>query len=189
VGLALAAALAFVARPLAVAPLLALLRMPRNEIAFVSWVGLRGAVPIVLAVYPIVGGFAGGDEIFHRVFFVVLATSLVPGATVAWAARRLGLADRSRPPPAASIELVSLRELPGEFVWYHVEPASAVAGACVRDLPLPEGCVVTLVVRGRGVVVPHGGTPLRPGDDVCVFVLPDGRTLLDLLFGGASEER
>ncbi len=185
VGLALAAVLAFVARPLAVASLLALLRVPRNENAFVSWVGLRGAVPIILGAYPVVSGVARGDEVFHLVFFVVLATSFVPGATVGWAARRLGIASPTPPPAAASVELVSLRELPGEFVWYHVSSASAVAGAFVRELPLPDGCLVTMIVRDRDVVVPRGSTALRPDDQVCVFALPEGRSLLDLLFGSA----
>jgi len=186
-GLALALLVACVARPLAVAPILAALRVPRRENAFVSWVGLRGAVPIILGAYPAVAGYPRGDQIFHLVFFVVLASSFVPGATVGWTARRLGIADPGPPPPSVSVELVSLRELPGDFVWYHVAPASAVAGTFVRDLPLPEGCLVTLVVRDRDVVVPRGSTELRPGDQVCAFVLPEGRALLDLLFGGASE--
>jgi cell volume regulation protein A len=187
VGLGLALALAFVARPLAVGALLALLRVPHSENAFISWVGLRGAVPIILGAYPVVSGFGAGDELFHLVFFVVLASSFVPGATVGWAAQKLGLADPGPPAPAATVELVSLRELPGDFVWYHVAPASAVAESHVRDLPLPDGCLVTLIVRERDVVVPRGSTPLLPGDQVCVFVLPEGRALLDLLFGGAAD--
>jgi cell volume regulation protein A len=187
VGLALALALAFVARPLAVSALLALLRVPRNENLFISWVGLRGAVPIILGAFPAVSGVEGGDELFHLVFFVVLASSFVPGATVPWVARRLGLAHAGPPAPAASVELVSLRELPGDFVWYHVAPVSAVAESDVSDLPLPEGCLVTLIVRGRDVVVPRGSTRFLPGDQVCVFVLPEERGLLDLLFGGATE--
>jgi cell volume regulation protein A len=187
VGLAIALFLGCVARPLAVAPLLAALGVPRRENAFISWVGLRGAVPIILGAYPAVAGFVQGDEVFHLVFFVVLASSFVPGATVGWVARRLGIADLGPAPPAVSVELVSLRELPGDFVWYHVSPASAVADTFVRDLPLPEGCLVTLVVRDRDVVVPRGSAELKPGDQVCVFVLPEGRGLLDLLFGGASE--
>jgi len=188
VGLAIALFLGCVARPLAVAPILAALGVPRRENAFISWVGLRGAVPIILGAYPAVAGFGQGDELFHLVFFVVLASSFVPGATVGWVARRLGIADTGPPPPAVSVELVSLRDLPGDFVWYHVSRASAVADTFVRDLPLPEGCLVTLVVRDRDVVVPRGSTALLPGDQVCVFVLPEGRALLDLLFGGASEE-
>jgi cell volume regulation protein A len=187
VGLALAAVLAFVARPLAVAAVLGALRVPRAELAFASWVGLRGAVPIILGAFPAVRGVPGGDALFHLVFFVVLVNSFVPGATVAWLARRLGLADAGPPSPPASVELVSLRELPGEFVWYHVAPASAVAGAFVRDLPLPEGCLVTLAVRDRELVVPRGSTELRAGDQVCILVLPEARALLDLLFGGPAE--
>lgn len=188
VGLGLAALLALVCRPLAVAPILALMRLPRHENAFISWVGLRGAVPIILGAYPAVAGYPRGDDIFHLVFFVVLASSFVPGATVGWAARKLGIADPGPPPPPASVELVSLRELPGDFVWYHVAPASAVAGSFVRDLPLPEGCLVTMIVREREVVVPRGSTTLQNGDQVCVFVLPEGRALLDLLFGGTAQE-
>lgn len=188
IGLALALLLAFVARPLAVTPILAALRVPWRENVFVGWVGLRGAVPIVLGAFPAVAGYAKGDEIFHLVFFVVLASSFVPGATVGWAARRLGLADPGPPPPPIRVDLVSLRELPGDFVWYHVVQASAVAGTFVRDLPLPEGSLVTMVVRDRDVVVPRGSTRLEPGDQVCVFVLPEARALLDLLFGGSAEE-
>jgi cell volume regulation protein A len=186
-GLALAAALAFVARPLAVFAVLAPFRGAAwRERLFVAWVGLRGAVPIVLAAYPVLRGVPSGDEIFHLVFFVVVLNSLIPGATVGLAARRLGLERESPPPPAASVELVSLREFQGEFIWYYVHPVSAAAGACVRDLPLPEGSVVVLVLRGTGVIVPRGSTSLEPGDQVCFFVTPESRTLLDLIFGTAS---
>ena len=187
-GLALAAALAFVARPLAVLAVLAWFRRAWRERLFVAWVGLRGAVPIVLAAYPVLRGVPSGDELFHLVFFVVVLNSLVPGATVGLAARGLGLARESPPVPAASVEVVSLREFPGEFTWYFVHPVSAAAGACVRDLALPEGSLVALVLRGTEVIVPRGSTPLRPGDQVCCFVTPESRTLLDLLFGTAERD-
>jgi cell volume regulation protein A len=187
-GFALALALAFVARPLAVLAALAPFRPPWRESAFVSWVGLRGAVPIVLATYPALRGVPSGDELFHLVFFAVVVNALVPGATVGLAARWLGIARADAPPPAASVELVSLREFPGEFVWYFVHPVSAVAGALVRELSLPEGSLVVLIVRGGGVVVPRGDTQLEPGDQVCAFVTPDARGLLDLLFGAGGDE-
>jgi cell volume regulation protein A len=187
-GLALALTLAFVARPLAVFAVLAPFRPPWRENLFVSWVGLRGAVPIVLAAYPVLRGVPSGDEIFHLVFFAVVVSALVPGATVGFVARWLGLARADAPPPAAAVELVSLREFPGEFVWYFVHPVSAVAGAFVRDLSLPEGSLVVLIVRGGGVVVPRGDTQLEPGDEVCAFVTPEARSLLDLLFGAGGDE-
>ncbi|HEX5065711.1 MAG TPA: potassium/proton antiporter [Myxococcota bacterium] len=189
VGIALAALLAIVARPLAVMLVLVPLRVSWREVVFVSWVGLRGAVPIILATYPVVRGVPGGEALFHLVFFVVVLSSIIPGATVAPVARWLGLGGTYKRPMAASLELVSLRELPGEFVWYQVAEASAVAGQLVRDLDLPEGCLVTLVVRGGGLVVPKGSTQLRAGDEVCVFATPEIRTLLDLLFGGSTEAR
>jgi cell volume regulation protein A len=187
-GFGLAAALAFVARPLAVLGVLAPVRAPWREKLFISWVGLRGAVPIVLASYPVLSGVPSAGEIFHLVFFVVVMSSLVPGATVGAAARWLGIAREHPPPAAASVELVSLREFPGEFVWYHVHPVSAAAGALVRDLSLPEGCLVALVVRGPSVVVPRGSTDLQVGDQICMFATPESRSFLDLLFGTGEEE-
>ena len=187
-GLALALALAFVARPLAVLAVLAPFRPRWRESVFVSWVGLRGAVPIVLATYPVLRGIAFGEELFHLVFFVVVVNGLVPGATVGLAARWLGISRAAAPPPAASVEMVSLREFPGEFVWYFVHPVSAVAGACVRDLSLPESCLAVLIVRGESVIVPRGDTSLEPADQVCLFVTSDARSLADLLFGAGGAE-
>jgi cell volume regulation protein A len=187
VGLALALALAFFARPLAVLPALLFSRLPWNERLFVSWVGLRGAVPVILAAYPVLRGVAAGDQIFHLVFFVVLLNSLIPGATVGWLARRMGLATHNPPPPNASVELVSLRDLAGEFAWFFVTPASAVAKVPLRELPLPDGCVVTLVVRGSQVIAPRGHTELDPGDQVCIFFTAGCGPLLGLLFGAEPE--
>ncbi len=186
-GIALAALLAFVARPLAVMLLLAPFRMRWAERFFVSWVGLRGAVPIVLATYPALRGVPAGDEVFHLVFFVVLLNSLLPGATVPYLARRLGLARAVAAAPP-SVELVSLQEFGGAFVWYRVSSASAVSGSEVRELPLPEGCLIVLVLRQREILAARGSTRFEPGDDVCVFVTRESRPLLDLLFASGAED-
>lgn len=187
-GTILAAALAFVARPLAV--LLTLLPFAFSwwERFFLAWVGLRGAVPIILATYPVLRGVPAGEQVFHLVFFVVLINNVVPGATVSWLARRYQFTDPLMTVPPADIELISLREYPGEFVWYFIAHASAVSGALIRDLPLPEGCVLILIVRGEEIVAARGATRLSDGDHVCVFVLPEHRPLLDLLFGQGSNE-
>jgi cell volume regulation protein A len=143
-------------------------------------------VPIVLATYPALRGVPAGDQIFHLVFFVVLVNAFIPGATVAWAARRLGLSRAPQPTPAATIELVASSDLPGEFVWYYVAPASAAAGASLSELALPESCVVTMILRAGGIVPPRGATTLQIGDHVCIFLTAEDRTLLDLLFGGEA---
>jgi potassium/hydrogen antiporter len=91
VGLVLALLLAFVARPLVVAICLAPFRYPPREIAYVGWVGLRGAVPIVLATIPVMSGAPGARSLFDVVFFVVVVGSFLPGSTVPWVTRKLGL--------------------------------------------------------------------------------------------------
>lgn len=188
IGLALAAALAFVTRPLAVWAVLTPLRVPLRERSFVAWVGLRGAVPIILAMFPVVHGVRGADELFHLVFFVVLVNSFVPGATVTWLARRLGLADTAAPEPIAAIELVSLRDLQGEFLTFRVAPESAACDAFVRDLALPDGCLVTLIVRDREVLVPRGSTQLVAGDELSIFATPESLPWLALVFGHVEGE-
>lgn len=144
-------------------------------------------MPIILATYPALRGLPEGDAVFHLVFFVVVVNAVLPGSTVAWLGRRLGVAHPTPPLPPASVELISLSDYSSEFVWYSVRRASAVAGALVRDLPLPPGCVLTLVLRGDTVVAARGATTLERGDHVCVFVLPEDRPLLDLLFGRPDE--
>ncbi len=187
-GLVFGLALAFVARPLAVLLTLLPFRASRRERWFVAWVGLRGAVPIILATYPVLRDVPGAETLFHLVFFVVLVSSVLPGATVSRLARRWGLAERAAPAPPANVELVSLREYPGDFVWYTVDRASAVAGAMVHELPLPDDCVLTLLLRGDRVLAPRGETRLEVGDHVCVFATRESRPFLDLAFGREQED-
>jgi cell volume regulation protein A len=182
-GLALAVGLAFVARPLAVLLTLLPFRAAWRERVFVAWVGLRGAVPIILAAYPVLRGVPQGESLFHLVFFAVLVNSILPGATVGWLANRWRLVESMPPTPPASVELVSLQDYPGEFVWYSVRRASAVAGALVNEVPLREGCVLVLVLRGDRILAARGRTRLEEGDHVCVFVTSEDRAFLGLLFG------
>ena len=88
---AIAVLLAFVVRPLVVALCLLPFRYPRKEVLYIGWVGLRGAVPIVLATFPVLAGAPGAGRLFDLVFFIVVASALVPGATVAWVTQKLGL--------------------------------------------------------------------------------------------------
>lgn len=186
-GLALSLALTFVARPVAVTALSLPFSMSWKERAFASWVGLRGAVPIILAVYPVLRGVPSADRIFHLVFFIVLTNAIVPGATVPWSARRLGLAKPLRAEPPAGIDLVAARDYAGEFVWYQVMPQSAVANAEVSQLPLPEDSLIVLMVRKNDLVPVRGNTRLSVGDHVCVFVRPADRHVLDLFFGYSED--
>jgi cell volume regulation protein A len=186
-GMALGLLLAFLARPLVVVLCLAPFRFELREVAFVAWMGLRGAVPIILAAYPVMAQVPGAQRIFDLVFFIVVVSVLLQGGSIRWAARRLGLEAAGPPAPKAVLEILSTRPLGGEVLSFYVEPASAVAGSRISDLPFPERSAVMLVVRGRDVVAARGRTVLQPGDHVYVFAPPEERPFVQLLFGRAEE--
>ncbi|GEJ55725.1 potassium/proton antiporter [Anaeromyxobacter diazotrophicus] len=184
----LALFLAFVARPLVVVACLAPFRFPAREALYIGWVGLRGAVPIILAVFPVLAGAPGAERIFDVVFFVVVVNALVPGWTVRWLARRIGLEEQRAPTPGAVLEISSAVPVDGEILSFYVSGASAVAGSAVSELPFPAGTRVLLVARERQIVAPKGSTVLQPGDHVHVFCEPGEKGLVQLLFGAEETE-
>lgn len=186
-GVALALVLALVARPLSVLACLASFRYPAREVAFIALTGLRGAVPIILATYPVIRGVPGSRSLLDLVFVMVVVNSLFPGAAVAWLAGALGMRRPSPPPPPAGLEMNSLADYDGDFVSYFVSRASAASKAKVRDLPLPEGSLVTLIVREHDILAPRGETVIEPGDHVYVFSKTADRSFVDLLFGSPEE--
>ena len=182
-GLALALVLAFVARPLVVYLLLLPFRFPNREALFLSWTGLRGAVPIVLATFPVMARLPGGREIFDVVFFVTVINAVIPGATIAAVARRLRVASNEPPPAEAVVEIHSARPLEGETLSFYIEEAVAVCGVSIADLPIPDSAVILLVVRGNRLIAPRGSTVFESGDHVHLFCTPEDVPLLRLLFG------
>lgn len=182
-GLGLALFLAFVARPVVVALCLVPFRYPMREILYVGWVGLRGAVPIILATFPVLAGAPGASHIFDIVFFIVVVNALVPGSTVPWVTRRLGLEAREPPPSKAVLEIESRQPLHGELMSFYIDEALAVVGVPLVDLPFPSGSAATLVVRGQELIAPKGSTVLEPGDHVYVLVRPEDRAMIQLMFG------
>lgn len=187
IGLAVAAVLALVARPVAVTLCLAAFRYPWREVVYLSWMGLRGAVPIILATYLVMAGAPGAEQVFNIVFFVVVANALIPGTTVAWATRRLGMQGKATPEPPAILEINTSRPLNGEIVSFYIEPASSVAGLAIKAVDFPPGSAVMLIVRGRELVAPKGGTVLTLGDHVYIFCHREDRPYFNLLFGRVEE--
>lgn len=183
--LAVALFLTFVARPLIVAMTLKPLRFPNREIAYISWVGLRGAVPIVLAVFPVMAGIPGSRLLFDVTFAVVLFSLLVQGATVPWAARRLGLEVPSGGEPLESKEVWIGRETVLALVAYRVEAHSLAIGmqpGTLTDLRgRPVRCAA-LVRHGRPLRAPSV-TALEAGDEVWLLASPDQVEHLSSLFG------
>ncbi|MHB0950215.1 MAG: potassium/proton antiporter [Gemmatimonadaceae bacterium] len=183
VGFSVAALLTFVARPVAVWLCLLPFRYPAKEVGYIGWVGLRGALPIILATFPVLAGAPGAERLFDLVFFVVLAGAFIPGATVAPFARRLELESDEPPPPSAVLEIESLTPLNGELHSFYVDEALPIAGAALADIPFPEGTAVSLILRGGDIVAPKGSTVLTEGDHVYVFARHEDRAIIQLMLG------
>ncbi len=183
IGLATALFLAFVARPLAVSLCLLPCRFPAREIGYIGWIGLRGAVPIILGALPVLAQVPGSQRVFNIVFFIVVVSTLIPGATIRTVTRWLRLAVPERPRPSAVLEINSAHPLKSEIVSYFVQAPAAVCGATLSQINLPADAAVILVVRGNELVAARGHTTLLPGDHVYVFLRPADRAYLELLFG------
>ncbi|MFI7009923.1 potassium/proton antiporter [Streptomyces sp. NPDC050145] len=159
--------LTMVARPLEVVLSLAPFRMPWQEKALMSWAGLRGAVPIILATIPMVTGVADSKRIFNIVFVLVVVYTLIQGPTLPWLARKLRLGD-SAEAADLGIESAPLERLRGHLLSISIPEGSLMHGVEVGELRLPKGAAVTLVVRDAASFVPAPTTVLRQGDELLV---------------------
>ena len=167
-GLAVSAALLFVARPLAVWICTSWQGFSFNDRVLLGWGGLRGAVPIVLATFALSSDVVESPTIFNGVFFVVLISALVQGPTLEPLARRLGLAGEKRPFYDPPIEVANIRG--ADLVEYVVHEDDVVAGATVSDLEVKGTATVTVIVREGESVLPRDSAVLRPGDRIYLLV-------------------
>ncbi len=166
--------LTFVARPISVAVSAAIVRqpMPLNELAFFSWAGLRGAVPIVLATIPLAEGVTDAEGLFDIVFVLVIVYTMLTGPTLPWVAAKLGVTQDS-PARELDVETAPLERIAADLLTVTISDSSRMHGVEVGELRLPEGASVSLVVRGGESMVPERGTVLKKGDDLLI-VTPRG---------------
>ncbi|WP_442807121.1 potassium/proton antiporter [Streptomyces sp. NBC_01294] len=160
--------LTMVARPLEVFVSLLPFRIPWQEQALMSWAGLRGAVPIILATIPMVSGIEGSERVFNIVFVLVVVYTLVQGPTLPWLARKLNLGKGEETASDLGIESAPLEKLRGHLLSFEIPPTSRMHGVEVSELRLPPGASVTLVVRDAKSFVPLPSTVLRRGDELLV---------------------
>jgi cell volume regulation protein A len=179
-GLALAALLMVVIRPVAVWISTAFSSFTTRERALLGWAGLRGAVPIVLATFVLSSEVGESETIFNAVFFVVVVSALAQGTTLEWFAERLGLVDPRPTVVTPPIEVDALGSL--ELVEFHVAGDHAIAGAFVRELGLPRSALIAVVARGAHTIPPRGSTVIEPGDRLFVLAPRTARPELEDVF-------
>jgi potassium/hydrogen antiporter len=169
-GTVLALVLVLVARPVAVAVATLPARFSWPERAVLAGAGLRGAVPVVLATFPVLAGVGESFQLFDVVFFAVLLSTLIQGTTFEAGARLLGATTTEPAMPRPLAEAGTIRRLGAEVLEYPIGDDDAVVGARVRDLGLPREAVVNVIVRGDEAIPPRGSTILRAGDRLHVLL-------------------
>ena len=169
VGLAVVAGLGLtlLARPVSVAVAALVQPMGVRDLAFISWAGLRGAVPIVLATIPLAADLEGAEDLFHIVFVMVVIYTLLTGPTLPLVAKVLRVASRSEPRDL-EVEAAPLERVAADLLQVTISPKSLMHGVEVGELRLPPGASVALIVRDGKTLVPERRTVLRRGDDVLV---------------------
>ncbi|MBO0512218.1 potassium/proton antiporter [Streptomyces beijiangensis] len=160
--------LTMVARPVSVLLSLAPFKLPWQEQTLLSWAGLRGAVPIILATIPMVTGIAGSERVFNIVFVLVVVYTIIQGPTLPWLARKLSLGEDGDAASDLGIESAPLERLRGHLLSVAIPAKSKMHGVEVGELRLPAGAAVTLVVRDGTSFVPSPTTVLRRGDELLV---------------------
>ncbi|MGO2391700.1 MAG: potassium/proton antiporter [Halomonas sp.] len=187
-GLIIAAVLILVARPIAVIPIMRLFGFNARETTLVAWVGLRGSVPIILAIFPLMFGLEGAELIFNVVFFVVLISATIQGTTLPLVARRLRLTEKPPALSAASIEITAIEEVDADIVEYTLSEHPRAAGRRLSQMALPDTTVVAMITRGKDVIPPRGSTTLMAGDHLFVVLRPETRPFIDCVLSDAVDD-
>ncbi|HRF97352.1 MAG TPA: potassium/proton antiporter [Aggregatilineales bacterium] len=170
IGLAIGVFLIFVARPLSVFVGLALFKMPIKEKLFISWVGLRGAAPVILATFPLLYGVDKADTIFHLVFFIVLSSVMIQAPLLIRMARWLGVYDTdyiAKKSPLAVI--MDEDQIVSDMFELTIPPNADVVGKSIVELQLPKDVLVMLIGRSTDVITPNGNTQMEAYDRVLLY--------------------
>jgi cell volume regulation protein A len=177
IGTAIALFLIFVARPLSTLVALAFSKLRFREQLLVSWAGLRGAVPIILATFPLLSGVGRASEIFDIVFYIVIFSVLVQGATLTKVPKLLRL-PAAKPHEDEQLRLSDR----GELQEFQVPTNAVAVGRSVMELGFPSDVVILLIGRENGMFIPTGRTTIEPNDVLFVLSEPDRMKAISHIF-------
>lgn len=165
--------LTLIGRPLAVLLCTLLGNFTWKDRLFMSWSGIRGAVPIVLGTYPLAAGVDNDHRIFNIIFFAVTLSVLVQGTTIGRLADLLGLSIRARPKRTRAMELVGAAESNLELLELHIDEEHYTGQVAISMLDLPPNTTITMINRRESILAPRGSTVILPGDILFVLVNPE----------------
>ncbi len=164
VALAIGLFMIIIARPVSVFLCLSPFRnIPAKGKLFLSWVGLRGAVPIIFATYPLIHHVEGASILFNIVFFITLISLIIQGSTITWMARQLGL-DAPAEPPVSEFGVEIPEELGPQLREVRLTADMLTNGNLLSQMDIPDGTLVMMVKRGKTIIVPNGQLPLEESD-------------------------
>ncbi|RRR71995.1 MAG: potassium/proton antiporter [Candidatus Viridilinea halotolerans] len=184
-GLLVAIFLVFIARPLSVAVVLLWFRRSLREIFMVGWAGLRGAVPIVLATFPLLAGVPHAITIFNVIFFVVLVSVTLQGVSINWVARWLGV-NAERPQSVEPQVYIPEVRLNSRVIEAIIPAESPLVERALIDVGLPRGVLVVQIQRGETPIIPSGNTILKANDHLLVLATPDTLPVLREIYTSAK---
>ncbi|MUP46059.1 potassium/proton antiporter [Gramella sp. BOM4] len=177
IGLAIAVVLIFVARPIAVFLSLIFFRMKMKRRLYVSWVGLRGGVPIVFATYPLIAGIEKANLIFNIVFFVSLSSVLIQGTSLAKVAHWLRVALPASEKKLSPVDKILMDETKSHLQEIEIPAHSIASGKRIVDLRIPKGANIAMITRDNNFITPRGETLIMEND--ILLVLTENRENLD----------
>jgi cell volume regulation protein A len=173
IGLVVALFQIFVARPLGVLLSLSFFKMPFKQRVFVSWVGLRGAVPIVFATYPLIAGVEQAGMIFHIVFFIAVTSILLQGTTLSKVAAWLKVTEEGKSKKKAPLDIEMSENIKSELIEIDLPESSPAVGKQIVDLDFPRPALIVMIQRNKQYLTPNGSTQLEPGDKLLVLADSD----------------
>ena len=169
IGLLISGFLMFVVRPVSVFLCLAPFRLKTRIKGFISWVGLRGAVPIVFATFPLMAGIEKADMIFNIVFFISLTSVLIQGTSIPRVAKWLHVSLPARVKPITPADILLSESINSEMAEIIISTESRSAGKKIVDLGFPLNARIALLKRDNKYMIPDGQTLIKPGDKIILL--------------------
>jgi len=174
-GLIFSAVLMFVVRPFSVFVSLLFSKFTFKEKSFISWVGLRGSVPIILSTFPVIAGIDNSMMLFNLIFFMTITSALVQGWSIPFVARIHGLDSDEKKEIKMPLEISTEVKTKNDLVDVIIPFNSSIAGKNLAELNFPEGSLITVIFRDNEYIVPSGSTSLEEGDVVLILLNKENR--------------